>query len=298
MTRAFPSPPPVGDRALYDLQYQRFAAPMAALAQEAGLCELLLEGPRTIPEVAASLKVTPRAAEAMVAVAAALGFARHDGGGRFALTDFGGTYLLPASPFRRRRCPEDDPTLRKLRAAYRSGEPPAPFAVAMAALPPAEVREFIGRMHALTLPAAGSLARQPVFGYYWAPASLNAIYDWHILEEPAYSDECWEQVKLASEDKIPRPIDQACEYPSFAIDKIVHAGIRKKAPDVTKMLERMDIGLDPLNEIIAWAKQNNIDDPEQMAIRYLETFPDRYRNWMPDDNYIKVQKQVRERRGY
>ena len=142
------------------------------------------------------------------------------------------------------------------------------------------------------------VARQPVFGYYWAPASLNAIYDWHILEEPAYSDECWEQVKLASEDKIPRPIDQACEYPSFAIDKIVHAGIRKKAPDVTKMLERMDIGLDPLNEIIAWAKQNNIDDPEQMAIRYLETFPDRYRNWMPDDNYIKVQKQVRERRGY
>ena len=162
MTRAFPSPPPVGDRALYDLQYQRFAAPMAALAQEAGLCELLLEGPRTIPEVAASLKVTPRAAEAMVAVAAALGFARHDGGGRFALTDFGGTYLLPASPFRRRLCPEDDPTLRKLRAAFRSGEPPAPFAVAMAALPPAEVREFIGRMHALTLPAAGSLARQPV----------------------------------------------------------------------------------------------------------------------------------------
>ena len=127
-------------------------------------------------------------------------------------------------------------------------------------------------------------ARQPVFGYYWAPASLNAIYDWQILEEPPYTEECWEQVRLASEDKIPRPIDRACEYPHFAIDKIVHADLRKKAPDVVKMLERMDIGLDPLTEIIAWAKRKDISDPEQKAIRYLETYSDRYLNWMPDDN--------------
>ncbi len=162
MTRAFPSPPPVGDSSLYDLQYRRFAAPMAALAQEAGLCELLLERPRTIPEVADALGVTPRAAEAMVAVVAALGFARN-GGGRFALTDLGRTYLLPASPFHRRLCRGDDPILKELRGAFRSGEPAAPLAVAMEALPEAEVREFIGRMHALTLPAAGRLARQPVF---------------------------------------------------------------------------------------------------------------------------------------
>ena len=163
MTRAFPAPPSVGDLALYDLQYRRFAAPMAALAQEAGLCELLQEEPRTIPKVAQALGVTPRAAEAMVAVAAALGFARHEGEGRFVLTDLGRTYLLPASPFRRRLCREDDPILQKLRGAFRSGEPAAPLAVAMEALPEVEVREFIGRMHSLTLPAAGSLARQPVF---------------------------------------------------------------------------------------------------------------------------------------
>ena len=163
MPRAFPSPPPVDDRALYDLQYRRFAAPMAALAQEAGLCELLQERPRAAGEVAAALGVTPRAAEAMAAVVAALGFARPEGRGRFALTDLGRTYLLPSSPFRRRLCREDDPILQELRTAFRSGEPAAPLAVAMEALPEAEVREFIGRMHALTLPAAVSLARQPVF---------------------------------------------------------------------------------------------------------------------------------------
>ena len=61
--------------------------------------------------------------------------------------------------------------------------------------------------------------KQPVFAYYWEPAKLNAAYDWHVLEEPIYSDECWDQVRLASEDKIPRPIDEACEYPRFAIAK-------------------------------------------------------------------------------
>jgi len=145
---------------------------------------------------------------------------------------------------------------------------------------------------------AAQESRQPVFSYYWKPAKLNAIYEWQILEEPAYTEECWDQVRLASEDKIPRPIAQACEYPDFPIDKLAHAGLRKKAPDVTKMLERMDMGLEPLAEIIGWAKENGIDDVEQMAIRYLETHADRYRSWMPDENYIKVQKKVRERRGY
>lgn len=140
--------------------------------------------------------------------------------------------------------------------------------------------------------------KQPVFGYYWEPAKLNAAYDWHILEEPIYSDECWDQVRLASEDKIPRPIEAACEYPRSAIDKIAHIGLAEKAPDVVRMLERMNVGLDPITDIINWAKENNINDPEQMAIRYLETYQDRYRDWMPDDNYIKVQKKVRERRGY
>ena len=141
-------------------------------------------------------------------------------------------------------------------------------------------------------------AQEAVFGYYWAPASLNTIYEWHILDEPSYTEECWEQVKKASEDRIPRPIDEACEYPRFPIDKLANAYLEKKAPDVVKMLELMNIGLDPLTEIIAWAKENDIDDPEQKAIRYLETYSDRYRNWMPDDNYINVQRKVRERRGY
>ena len=142
------------------------------------------------------------------------------------------------------------------------------------------------------------LAGQPIFSYYWEPAKLNKAYDWYILEEPAYDEKCWEQVRLASEDVIPRPIDAACEYPSVPIEKIVHHGLREKAPEIVEMITQMNIGFDPLAEVIHWAWENNVTDAEQIAIRYLEDNADRYREWMPDENYQKVQRQVRERRGY
>ena len=53
---------------------------------------------------------------------------------------------------------------------------------------------------------------QPVFGYYWAPASLMGAFDWWILEEPAYTDNCWDQILEARDDASLRPIDTACAY--------------------------------------------------------------------------------------
>ena len=140
--------------------------------------------------------------------------------------------------------------------------------------------------------------QETVFGYYWDPTALMGMYDWHILKEPQYDEGIWEKGKAASEEKIPRPIEEACAYPYFAIDKLVHAGLENKAPDVVDMLRNMNVGLEPLKQTLAWAKENNISDPEQMAAWYLENNQEKYRTWMPDENYIGVQKKVRERRGY
>lgn len=140
--------------------------------------------------------------------------------------------------------------------------------------------------------------QQPVFGYYWDPTALMAMYNWHILKEPPYDEGCWEKVKAAGEDMIPRPIDEACAYPYFAIDKLVHVGLERKASDVVSMLRNMNVGLEPLKKTLAWAKENDISDPEQLAAWYLENYRERYQTWMPEENYVRVQKAVRERRGY
>jgi hypothetical protein len=171
MSTPFPTPP-VDDRIISDLARTRIALPMLVLAREVGLFERLDETPRTIVEVADALGVTVRAAEAMVAVVAALALIERVSDEQFAVTAAGRTYFLPSSPFAGRSLlPDDAPELRRLREAFHAGAPIEPMAVEMAQRTDEEIRGFIGHMHAITLPAASSLARHPVF------AEVRALLD-------------------------------------------------------------------------------------------------------------------------
>lgn len=132
--------------------------------------------------------------------------------------------------------------------------------------------------------------RRPVFGYYWAPNALMGAYDWHILEEPPYSEECWEKIMAAGTDESLRPIDQACAYETIPIDKIAHKGLLKKAPDVVEMLRKMVVGLEPLNETLAWARENEVQDWEQAVIYYLQNYEDRWKAWVTPEAYKRIKK--------
>ena len=131
---------------------------------------------------------------------------------------------------------------------------------------------------------------QPVFGYYWAPTSLMGSYEWHILEEPEYSDECWDRIAAATGDASLRPVEQACAYQNPAIDKIAHAGLKRKAPAVVEMLERMVVGLGPLNETLAWADENDVEDWRSAAIHYLQRYEDRWSDWVTPKAHDRIKK--------
>ena len=113
-------------------------------------------------------------------------------------------------------------------------------------------------------------------------------YDWHILEEPPYSDDCWEKVQAATEDPSLRPINEACAYDSPPVDKLVWSGLEKKAPDVVQMLGNMVIGLKPLNQTLAWYTKSDIQDYEQAAIYYLQTYEERWKSWVTPEAYERV----------
>ncbi len=131
-------------------------------------------------------------------------------------------------------------------------------------------------------------ARRPVFGYYWTPTALMATYDWYVLEEPPYSDECWSQVLRAAESDGSSSSAPACAYESISIDKLAHAGLRSKAPEVFTMIDKMMVGLEPLNITVAWAVQNAVEDWERAAIYYLRNNEDRWRTWVTPDAYDKI----------
>ena len=136
--------------------------------------------------------------------------------------------------------------------------------------------------------------RQPVFGYYWSPNAPMGAYDWHILEEPPYTDKCWEDIVAAVEDESLRPIDRACAYESFPMDKIAHKNLLKKVPDVVKMLRKMMVGLEPLNKTLAWAKENEIQDWQEATIYYLQEYEDRWKTWVTSGAYKKIKKALKE----
>lgn len=139
--------------------------------------------------------------------------------------------------------------------------------------------------------------KRPVFSYYWEPTGLMGAYDWFILEEPVYTESCWEKVLAATREKSLRPIDDACEYPNPYIDKIAHTGLQRKAGDVVEMLEKMSIGLDPLNTTLAWVDQNEIQDWEAAAVHYLRANEDRWRSWVTPKAYEKVKVALEEFSG-
>jgi acetylserotonin N-methyltransferase len=153
------------DSVLYDLIFGRHALPVIALAQEMRLFEYLSDQPRDLDEIAETLRVAPRAAEALVAVSASLSFLERGADGCFQTTALSRTYLLPESPFYYGPIlSSDDPSLDQLRRSVRDGDGPVqPFAVEMNSLSPEEVRGFLSRMHARSLPAASALAEQEIF---------------------------------------------------------------------------------------------------------------------------------------
>jgi len=134
----------------------------------------------------------------------------------------------------------------------------------------------------------------PVFGYYWAPTAIMGMYDWYILEEPEYDKEVWDKIIAAKDDPSLRPLDEACAYETLPIDKGIWSGFRDMAPDVVTMLEKMNVGLQPINVTAAWANENEVQEWEEAGIYYLRNYEERWKTWVTDDAYDKIKAALAE----
>ena len=137
---------------------------------------------------------------------------------------------------------------------------------------------------------------QPVVGFYWPPTALMGAYDWHVLEEPPHSDACRDTVAAASDDLNLRPLDHACAYENLPVDKLAHRGLEGKTPDVVDMLRNMNVGLDPLNETLAWASRSGVQEAEKKAAYYLRNYEDRWRAWVTPKAFEEI-KEALEKAG-
>ena len=74
---------------------------------------------------------------------------------------------------------------------------------------------------------------------------------------------------------------------------MVHKSLLKKAQDVVEMLDKVVVGLEPLNNTLAWAKENDQDRDEASAY-YLKNYEDRWKRWVTPKAYKQIDKALKQ----
>ena len=106
-------------------------------------------------------------------------------------------------------------------------------------------------------------------GYMWGPTRPSRMLDLYVLEEPPYSDECWESGK-------------GCAYPIATIKIAVNVSLLDRAPDVVEFLRKWEFETGALIDTTTWMTDNNETAPSA-ALYYLRKYRDLWSAFVPAD---------------
>jgi glycine betaine/proline transport system substrate-binding protein len=128
----------------------------------------------------------------------------------------------------------------------------------------------------------------PWLGYYWGPTWIFGLVDLTMIEEPEYTEECWNEVMRAAEaEDTP---DQACEYPAVAVHVASRADFIENAPDIHEFLDNFGMEMDDVSEMLLYMYEEDVDDHAVAAEWFLREREDLWTNWVPEE----VAERVRE----
>ena len=111
----------------------------------------------------------------------------------------------------------------------------------------------------------------PWLGYQRAVNETALLLDLVALEEPAYSDECWETTK-------------ACGYEGNTVWVGANADLSTKASDVVGFLEQWDFSVGThLKGVTRWQNDNPTASVEDSALYWLRNNVDTWSGWVTAD---------------
>ncbi|MDW7651774.1 MAG: ABC transporter substrate-binding protein [Bacillota bacterium] len=106
-------------------------------------------------------------------------------------------------------------------------------------------------------------------GYYWTPTWIMGRYDMTLLEEPAYSDELWED-------------GYRCEFPATEVTIAVRDGLSEEAPEVVDFLRNYRTSAELTSQALDYMMENETDE-ETAAVNFLKENQDLWTDWLPED---------------
>ena len=125
--------------------------------------------------------------------------------------------------------------------------------------------------------AAAYDAKEPWFGYYWAPTAVLGKYPMVQVEVPAYDAEA----HTCNGD-----VD--CTTPGFSAypaSKVVTAASQAfvdREPEAAALLANLSFTNAQMGEVLAWRLDNNASN-EEAAVYFLSTYKDVWGDWLNDE---------------
>ncbi len=112
-------------------------------------------------------------------------------------------------------------------------------------------------------------AGDPVLVYLWSPTWPIARYDLIQLEEPTYSETCWET-------------DRGCAYPTSDVRILVRAELPERAPDVANFLSQFEMDINDVSAVLLDIEDEGLS-PDEAAIRWLQDNESVWSQWVTED---------------
>ena len=117
----------------------------------------------------------------------------------------------------------------------------------------------------------GAYERQePWLGYMWGTGDPALMLDLVLLDETAYTDECWHTTK-------------ACGFEDATILIAVDPGLPARAPEVIEFLKNWDFNINVYKGVALWMGVNPDATTEDAAIAWLEDNSPMWSTWVPAD---------------
>ena len=128
---------------------------------------------------------------------------------------------------------------------------------------------------ALDASITGAFAKEEAWlGYYWGPTKISSELPLFVLEEPAYTEECF-------------ATDKGCAYPTSNIFVGINTSMLDDAPDVVEFLRNWDYSAAAFIAVGTYMADNEADFDEG-AIWYLQNNEDIWVPMVPSDVADKV----------
>ena len=117
---------------------------------------------------------------------------------------------------------------------------------------------------------------EPWLGYQWGTNDPALVLDLVRLEEPEYSDACWNSNK-------------ACGYQDATVLIAVNPDLPGEAPDVVRMLRNWDFNIEIYKGVARWQAENPDADVKATALWWLNNNADIWSEWVTDDAAAAIQ---------